>query len=75
VPRRRPPGKILKRCEIAVVRPEPVAEIGRHARIDRLQVEDRIAVDDAQPQAAVRLEADDPHGSLSNHSSSSGLPM
>jgi hypothetical protein len=59
----RPPREIRERREIAVVRAEPFAEIGGNARIHRLQVDDRIAVDDAESEAMVRFEADDAHGS------------
>ena len=49
---RRALGEIAERLQVAVVRREHRAEIGRHLRVDRLQIDDLIALDDAEPQAA-----------------------
>src|SRR5690349_6098315 len=57
----RPPGQILQRRKLAVVRPQPLAEIGGDARVDRLQVDDRIRIENAKSRSAVRLKTDDAH--------------
>ena len=50
-----------ERRYVAIVRGERRAEIGRHLGVHRLQVDHLVALDDAQPQSAFRLEADDLH--------------
>ena len=56
--------EIAERFEIAVVRREHVAEIGRHLGVNRLQVDHLIALDHAQPQSAFRFKSDDLHEAL-----------
>jgi hypothetical protein len=46
-------------------------KIVRHRRIDCLQIDDLIALDDAEPQARIRCEPDEFHG----ESPVSGLGM
>jgi len=41
---------------------EPLPEVGGQARLDRVQVDHRVALDDPEPQRPVFLEPDDFHG-------------
>jgi hypothetical protein len=50
-----------ERRHIAIVGGQRRAEIGRHSGVHRLEVDHLVALDDAQPQSAFRLEADDLH--------------
>src|SRR5260370_20317037 len=58
---RRAPGNLADRPEVAVVLPQHRSEIIRHRGVDRLQVDDPIALDDAEPQALLRSETDNFH--------------
>jgi hypothetical protein len=64
---RRAPRERLQRRKVAFVNLQPLAEIGRHARICRLQVDDCVAIDDAEPEGIIDFETDDPHGSSLFH--------
>ena len=54
-------GKIGERLEIAIAPPQHLAEIGRQARVHRLQIDDGVALDHAQPQTVVGFKTDDFH--------------
>ncbi len=54
-------GEIGKRFEVAIAAAQEFAEIGGHGGIHRLQIDDGIALDHAQPQAVIRFETDDLH--------------
>ena len=51
---RRLGGEIGERLQVAIAAAQPVAEIGGRGRIDRLQVDDVVAFDHAEPQPAGR---------------------
>ena len=57
---RRLGGEIGERLEIAVAAAQPVAETGGRTGVSRLQVDDVIALDHAEPRAAV-FKTDDLH--------------
>src|SRR5215470_15742712 len=59
--RRRALGNLADRAEVAVVLSQHRSEIIRHRWVNRLQVDDPIALDDAEPQALRRSETDNFH--------------
>jgi hypothetical protein len=50
---------VAERFEVAVVLGKPAAEVARDARIDRLQVDNAVTLDDTEPQCLVVLKPDD----------------
>ena len=58
---RRALGEIGERFEIAIAAAQEFAEIGRHRGVHRLQIDDGIALDHAEPQAVIRFKTDDFH--------------
>ena len=60
-------GEIGERFEVAIVPAQGFAEIGRHAGVHRLQIDDRVALDHAEPHAIIRFKTDDLHESLPCH--------
>ena len=58
---RRTLGGILERRQVAVVAAQAFAEVTRYGFIDCLQIDDLIALDDAEMQSPVCFETDDFH--------------
>ena len=59
--RRRSPGQVTERLEIAVVPAQDFAEITRHICIRSLQIDGMIAIDHAKPYAIAGFKTDDLH--------------
>ena len=65
--RRAEAGAFLARSasgfEVAIAAAQEFAEVGRHGGIHRLQIDDAVALDHAQPHAIIRFKTDDLHES------------
>ena len=57
----RPFGEVGKRLQVAVAAAQDFAEVGGHGGIHRLQIDNGVAVDHAEPQAIIRFETDNFH--------------
>ena len=58
---RRAFGEVGKRLQIAVVAAQDFAEVGGRSGIRRLQIDDGVALDHAEPQAVIRFKTDNFH--------------
>ena len=56
-------GEIGKRFEVAIAPAQDFAEVAGQRGIHRLQIDDGIALDHAEPQAIIRFKTDDLHES------------
>jgi hypothetical protein len=60
--RRRPLGDLRERREVAIATAENLAEVGRNAAVDGLQIDHPLAFDHTEMQSSIGFETDDFHG-------------
>ncbi len=67
-------GEIGERGEVALGPAQHFAEVARQHAVHRLQIDHAVALDQAQPQSAVRFEPDDLHLALPQRMHASARP-